>query len=336
MVTAAVPTGIPGAPGAAGPVKILIVTPAPPGSRKGNRVTAMRWRRILRELGHAVAVAGEFRRQHCDLLVALHARRSAASLGRFAAAHPERPVVLALTGTDLYQDIHVDPEAQGSLELADRFVVLQALGAASLPERFRDRARVIYQSIVPPRREPPSRARSFNLSVVGHLRPVKDPFRAAEASRLLPPRSRVRVRHSGAALSDDMAVRAQREQRENRRYRWLGELPRWRAMREIARSRALVLTSKMEGGAHVVCEALACGVPVLSSRIDGSVGLLGEEYPGYFPVGDTRALADLMLRCEEEDLFLRRLRRHCSERAGLVDPERERRSWEELLAELCA
>ena len=196
-----------------------------------------------------MAVAGEFRRQQPDLLVALHARRSAASLARFAAAHPERPVVLALTGTDLYQDIHVDPGAQQSLELADRFVVLQALGAG-LPSRtrFRDRARVIYQSIVPPRREPPSRARTFNLSVVGHLRPVKDPFRAAEASRLLPPRSRVRVRHSGAALSDDMAVRAQREQRENRRYRWLGELPRWRAVREIARSRALVLTSEMEGG----------------------------------------------------------------------------------------
>ena len=317
-------------------MRILIVTPAPPGSRQGNRVTAMRWQRILRELGHTVAVAAEFRRQQCDLLVALHARRSAASLARFAAAHPERPVILALTGTDLYKDIHVDPEAQASLELADRFVVLQGLGSASLPERFRDRARVIYQSIVPPRRVPPSRGRTFNLSVVGHLRPVKDPFRAAQASRLLPTVSRILVRHAGAALSKDMAARALREQRENRRYRWLGELPRWRAVREIARSRALVLTSEMEGGAHVVCEALACGVPVLSTRIDGSVGLLGEEYPGYFPVGDTRALAGLMLRCEEEDLFLRRLRRHCLLRAPLVDPERERRSWEELLAELCA
>ena len=315
-------------------MRILIVTPAPPGSRKGNRVTAMRWRRILRELGHTVAVAEEFGRQQCDLLVALHARRSAASLARFAAAHPERPIVLALTGTDLYRDIQTDPEARRSLELADRYVVLQELGAAALPERFRGRARVIYQSIVPPSREPSSRARTFNLSVVGHLRPVKDPFRAAEASRLLPPGSRIRVRHAGAALSDDMAVRALREQRENRRYRWLGELPRWRAVREIARSRALVLTSEMEGGAHVVCEAIACGVPVLSTRIDGSVGILGEDYPGYFPVGDTRALADLMLRCEKDDLFLRRLRRHCSERAALVDPERERRSWGELLAEL--
>ena len=316
-------------------MKILIVTPAPPGSRKGNRVTAMRWRRILRELGHTVTVAGEFRRQQCDLLVVLHARRSAASLARFAAAHPERPVILALTGTDLYQDIHVDPEAQESLELADRFVVLQELGAASLPERFRDRARVIYQSIVPPRGETPSRARTFDLSVVGHLRPVKDPFRAAEASRLLPRESRIQVRHAGAALSGDMLLRALQEQQENRRYRWLGELPRWLAVREIACSRALVLTSEMEGGAHVVCEALACGVPVLSTRIDGSVGILGQEYPGYFPVGDTRALADLMLRCEEEDLYLRRLRRHCLLRAALVDPERERRSWAELLAELC-
>jgi integrase len=45
------------------------------------------------------------------------------------------------------------------------------------------------------------------------------------------------------------------------------------------------------GGADAVSEAIACSVPVISSRISGSIGLLGEEYPGDFPVGDPRALS---------------------------------------------
>ena len=315
-------------------MRILIVTPAPPGSRKGNRVTAMRWARILRQLGHAVTVAEGFERQRCELLVALHARRSASSVARFKKARPGQPLVLALTGTDLYGDIHTDADAQLSLEQADRFIVLQHLGISELPQRFRSRVHVIYQSIRPPPGPFRPRARVFDLSVVGHLREVKDPFRAAEASRLLPANSHIQVRHTGGALSGDMERRARQEESRNPRYRWLGELARWRAVREIARSRLHVLTSKMEGGAHVISEALACGVPVISSGIAGSVGLLGSDYPGYFPVGDTRVLADLMLRCELDEPFYHQLQARCAERRALVDPVCERRSWEKLLADV--
>ena len=64
-------------------MRLLIVTPAPKGSRKGNRITADRWLRLLRELGHRVAIADEFRDQPCDVLIGLHARKSAASIWRF-------------------------------------------------------------------------------------------------------------------------------------------------------------------------------------------------------------------------------------------------------------
>ena len=315
-------------------MKVLLVTPAPPGSRKGNRISALRWASMVRALGHRAVLAEEYRGQRCDVLVALHARKSATSIARFRAERPQAPLVLALTGTDLYDDIRTSAEAQQSLELADRLLVLQPLAVEELPERLRPKARVIFQSVPPPNFHVRPRLGVFEVCVMGHLRPVKDPFRTAEAARLLPADSRLRVLHLGGALSADMERQARAEVETNGRYHWLGELPRPRALRLLGRCRLLVLTSLLEGGANVIGEAVVLGVPVLSSRIAGSVGLLGEDYPGYFPVGDTRALAELLRRAETDAGFYAELRARCEERRGLFDPERERASWRELLAEL--
>jgi putative glycosyltransferase (TIGR04348 family) len=315
-------------------MRVCLVTPAPAGSRKGNRVTALRWARLLRGLGHRVAVRQEYRGERCDVLVALHAGRSAASVRRFRALRPAAPLVVALTGTDLYDQIHTSAEARGTLELASRLIVLQPLGVEELPALLRPRARVVYQSVEPPRFRVSPRRDAFEVCVLGHLRPVKDPFRTARAARLLPDESRLRVVHLGAALSPDMEAEARAEAAANPRYRWLGELPRWRALRVLARCRLLVLTSKLEGGANVVSEALAVAVPVLSARIPGSVGLLGPDYPGYFPFGDTRALAGLLRRAETDPAFYSALRRRCAGLRRLTDPARERRSWARLLREL--
>ena len=170
--------------------------------------------------------------------------------------------------------------------------------------------------------------------MLGHLREVKDPFRTAEAARLLPPSSRIRVTQVGGALSDEMDLRAREETASNPRYRWLGEYPRWKAIRILARSRLLVLTSRMEGGANVVSEALACSIPVLSSRISGSIGLLGEDYPGYFPAGDTRALAHLLTQAETDTDFYADLKTRCKRLAPIVAPTTETNRWKALLDEL--
>jgi putative glycosyltransferase (TIGR04348 family) len=315
-------------------VKVCLVTPAPPGSHKGNRITALRWARILRQLGCRVAVAEEYHGQGCDLLVALHALRSAPSLERYRSAHPDSPLVLALTGTDLYGSLHTHPEARRAVDLATRLIVLQPLGVAELPEAVRARARVIYQSVPAPRQRAAPRQDRFEVCVLGHLRPVKDPFRTALAARLLPRASRLCVLHLGAALSPEMAEQARAEATVNPRYRWLGEVPRGRALRVLGRSRLLVLTSELEGGANAISEALAASVPVLSSRIAGSVGLLGADYPGYFPVGDTAALARLLEQAESDVGFYRTLRDWCARLRPLVDPARERQSWADLLREL--
>ncbi len=315
-------------------MKVCLVTPAPPRSHKGNRVTALRWARVLRGLGRRVVIRQEYDGECCDLLVALHALHSFPSVERYRSADPDAPLVLALTGTDLYGSIHTHAEARKALELATRLVVLQPRGLAELPEDVRGKARVIYQSVPAPHGTPAPRADRFEVCVMGHLRPVKDPFRTALAARLLPPGSRLRVLHLGAALSEEMARRVHAEAAANPRYRWLGDVPHWKALRLLARCRLLVLTSEMEGGANVVSEALAVGVPVLSSRIAGSVGLLGEDYPGYFPVGDTQALADLLRRAETDARFYRRLRDWCARLRPLVDPARERQSWDDLLREL--
>jgi dimethylhistidine N-methyltransferase len=316
-------------------MRIGLVTPAAPGSRKGNRVTALRWAHLLRQLGHRVEIAGEWPHggPPWDVLIALHARRSAPSVERFHRERPGAPIVVALTGTDLYLDLPTSDEAHRSLTLADRIVTLQPRGIDSLPVELRARTRPILQSASGAAPLPRS-GDTFDVCVIGHLRDVKDPLRAAAAARLLPPTSRLRVLHLGAALDPALEARVRAEQIENPRYRWLGDLPRREALATLAACDLLVLTSRAEGGANVVCEAIAAGVPILSTRIDGSIGQLGDDWPGYFPVGDTAALAALLDRCERHGDFLADLRRRTARLLPLVDPVRERRAWNRLLDEL--
>lgn len=314
--------------------RILIATPAGATSRSGNRITAARWGRILRSLRRQVWIAGRYEAGAADVLVALHARRSYPAIMAFRRDHAAGRLVVALTGTDLYTDLPESAEAQESLEVADRVIVLQGKAPEALPERHRPKVRVIYQSASGLRSPPQPLVNEFEVCVSGHLRPVKDPMRAAQAARLLPASSRVRITHLGAALDEGCARQAEAEVRENPRYRWQGSVTTRAARHILARCRLLVHSSVLEGGANVLSEALACGVPVLSSRIAGSVGILGEAYPGYFETGDTEALADLLMRAETDAMFYLRLQESCRARRELVRPARERRAWRELLEEL--
>lgn len=314
-------------------MKIALVTPAKARSRTGNRHTAARWGSMLRALGHEVRVSVQWDGRAADVMLALHARRSHASARAFRRARPRSPLVVVLTGTDLYRDIRSDPDARASLAIADRLVVLQDQGRLELPRAYRAKTRVIYQSArVSAKRAPPRRR--FRVAVIGHLRDEKDPFRAALALDSLRDLPEIEVIHLGEALDPAMAREAHRLMRRDRRYRWLGGVAHARALQWLARSHILVVSSRMEGGANVICEAAAAGVPVLASRISGNVGMLGRSYPGYFPLGDERRLAALIRRAASEDAFYRTLRRRILSRRRLFEPRAEREGLRRLLAEI--
>lgn len=318
-------------------MNILLINPARVQTHTGNRTTAERWARLLEDLGHQVHVAHEWpcslQTKH-DLLITLHARRSFPILDRFHHAHPDIPVIVALTGTDIYQDMESSPEARQSLEIASRLVVLQPRAVDALPAHLRSKCRVIYQSAEPSGQPDKPDGNAFRVCVLAHLRAVKDPLRAAYAARGLPADSRVQIAHAGGVLDTELAGEAEAEQRRNPRYVWLGDLSHERALRLLAGAHLLALTSVLEGGANVVSEAIAAGVPVISTLIPGSIGILGPDYPAYFPAGDTRALCLSMQRAETDSAFYGELARRISDLKPLVDPRRERESWHALIAEV--
>lgn len=314
-------------------MKIILVTPSASVSRTGNRNTANRWASFLRQLGHRVVIQSAWDGSPADLMLALHARRSHEAIRRFAATYPQRPLVLALTGTDLYRDIREDAAARQSLQLATRMIVLQERGLLELDPALREKTRVIYQS-APPERTLPKLKSRFQACVIGHLREEKDPFRCVHALRHMPPESRIRVIHLGGALNPALAEEAHALMKEERRYSWLGNLPCWQAKRKLGRSHVMVISSRMEGGANVICEALAADVPVIASDIPGNIGMLGANYAGYYPFGNEQALAEVLWRTESDANFYAQLQAQCAARRPLFTPERERTGLENLLAEL--
>lgn len=316
---------------------MVIVSPAPPGANNGNARTAQRWRELL--ASHAdVRVVQQWPDAEAasdTAMLALHARRSAAAIQAWALAQPGRGLAVVLTGTDLYQDVAQDAQAARSLELAQRLVVLQECGADALAAGWRGKARVVFQSTpaLPALAKP---ADALDAIVVGHLRAVKAPQTVLDAARLLAPQEGIRLIHIGDGSGEPALGEAARATaRACPHYAWLGPVAHDATRARIQQAHVLVHPSTLEGGAHVVMEAVRSGTPVLASRVPGNVGMLGADYQGYFPAGDAAALARLLRRCRQPgDALLARLASQCAARAPLFDAARERDALLALLAEL--
>ncbi len=304
-------------------MNITIITPAPPGSRAGNRATAERWSHLLERSGHQVNIVTEYDGESCDLFIALHAWRSHEAVVRFRAQHPHTPLIVVLTGTDIYDHQHRFPDAtRESMALADCLIGLHHRVGLDIPERFAQKLTTVLQSADKPAKVPNPK-KGFDICVIGHLRDEKDPLRAALAARRLPESSTIRVFNAGKAHTPEWEHKALAEQDANPRFQWLGEVEKPAIHQLMNRSRAMVISSVMEGGANVVSEACRAGLPVIASDISGNIGLLGDDYPGYFPVGDDTALARMLQQVEQSPVFLGELEDRVAELAGSFTPQAE-------------
>ena len=154
--------------------------------------------------------------------------------------------------------------------------------------------------------------------MVGHLRDEKAPGTYFKAARLLSHRSDIRFDHVGAALDPALGAEARELQQACPGYRWLGALPHASTRARIQRAHVLVHPSRLEGGAHVIMEAIRSGTPVLATRI---AGMLRPAHAGYFEPGDASSLAALLERCRDHPAILDALRE------GGCPPENNAASW---------
>ncbi|WP_404362620.1 selenoneine biosynthesis selenosugar synthase SenB [Marinobacter sp.] len=306
---------------------VTLITPAPPGSKAGNRATAERWARLLEEAGLRVRVVTEYQGEPTDLLIALHAWRSREAVATYRQHYPRGPLAVVLTGTDVYrfQDTHPDATLH-SMALADVLVGLHRQVAADIPECFHRRLAIVLQSAPEPSAALPKDSSHFDVCVAGHLREEKDSLRAAMAARLLPQNSRIRILQAGKPHNEEWAVAAEQEKQDNPRFEYLGELEREATQDLMSRSRVMVISSIMEGGANVVSEACRAGLPVIASDIPGNRGLLGGDYPGYFPARDETALAEMLRRAETDPLFLAALQAGVERQAPAFTPAAEQKA----------
>jgi len=316
-------------------MRIIQVTPSAQTSKSGNRTTANRWARIFRSLGHSVSTITDYDDRSADMMVAIHAWRSARAIERFKALYPEKPLVVCLAGTDINEFIHSHPKPTlKSMELADAMVCLHDLVKEIIPISLQSKLHVIFQSAKPligPRR---FSDRNFNICVISHLREIKDPMRTALAVRTVPNQSKIKVTHLGMAHDGRSSAKAIREMKQNPRYVWKGEVLGWQVRQELKRSHLMVISSRAEGGANVISEAVVAGVPVIASKIDGNVGLLGKNYRGYYPVGNTRELRKVILKAEKDKVFFQSLTKQCNSIKSKFTAEREQKSWAELISNI--
>ncbi|MGH8632432.1 MAG: glycosyltransferase, partial [Burkholderiales bacterium] len=160
----------------------------------------------------------------------------------------------------------------------------------------------------------------------------KDPFRAVRAFSFLQEKD-LELIQLGAALDPKCETEARRWMKRDRRYRWLGSVPHAAALGWIARSHLLVVSSVMEGGANVICEAARIGTPVLGSRMSGNIGMLGRTYPGMFPLFNEKILASQIQKASERKNYYKQLKKQFGKRRHLFAPAAERNALNRVVRE---
>ena len=307
---------------------ITLITPAKKQTRNGNRISALRWAKFLRQDNNTVKIQTDYNYTKTDLMIALHAWRSSNAIHKYKKLYPKRPLIVVIGGTDVNKFLQIDKDVTlKSMELANAIVCLHDLVGELLPKYLHDKLHLIRQSATPIPKTRKLSKRFFNVCVIGHLRNEKDALRAALAARLAPAESKIRITLFGKAYSSEWAKKAQKEITINKRFQWLGEVPRWRIRQEYSTTDLMVISSSQEGGANVISEAIVANVPIIASNIPGNIGLLGRHYPGYYPLKDEYALLNILLKAETDPNFLESIVNHYQHLKALFLPERESKNW---------
>mgnify|MGYP001473096675 CR=1 FL=1 len=314
----------------AGSLKITIITPAHRGSKSGNRVTGLRWAGLLRQLGHRVSIATQWRDHDTDVLITVHALKSAEAVIRASEQRPDIRIVTLLAGTDIYPNFAPPQTAQAALRRADALIALQPRALEVLPEELRAKARTVVQSATALSAPRPAQ---FSAIVLAHLRPVKQPLLALSAVEQVPAEVPIQLTLAGAQIDSEYSQEVMAAVAQSSRANWVGPLTRRASKLMLSSSHVCIVPSSAEGGANVVSEAIAAGTPILCSAIPGNTGLLGDDWPGMFAAGDDRGLAKLLTKAASDRAFFDELCLQTRALQPMVAPATERAAWREILAQ---
>ena len=315
-------------------MNILILYPDNKNVITGNLCSALQYQKILQGLGYSVDVDFKYTGQRAEVLIAINAAKKNSEIIEFKARNSNAKIVSVLSGTDIYPE-PLEKTIE-SMKLSNALVALQPDGLLKVPECHRGKTFLIYQSVesIINVSSPMEHISEFRVTLIANIRSVKDPLVAPNACKLLSISSKIKIIHIGYCLERNLGVILSKESESNERYNWIGGLNELDTRETLSQSDVLLITSIDEGAGRVVGEAIELGVPIISTRNSGVLGLLGDNYEGYYPVSDSNLLSKMLMRAESDPNFLQSLYEQCQSKAHLFSPEVEKQSWSQLISKI--
>lgn len=314
----------------------LIHSPYPRQKSQGNAVTALRMQNLLLESGLDVAIheRGDAP-MHARCLIALNARKSAREIFDFHHRQPESAIVSLLTGTDVN---HPEMEDLSSatikaLRLSTSVVSLHDGFTHRIPEDLLGKTKVIYPSVQLPSGFSHCPVEPKKVMIAGNYRVEKNPTLMMSAVRKL---AELPLDFHAYGAGGDYQEHLDQTAAECSNFYFHGVQDHGVVLKEMQSMHALLNTSTEEGGANAICEAVAIGLPVLASRIDGNIGMLGFDYEGFFTSGDLQSLTDLLTRMDRDEAFYQTLKRQVAARARCFSYQYEAEQWAALVRKMIA
>lgn len=313
---------------------ILILCPIINALETGLYTTARRWETIFRQLGHNVRIASPSDAvTETDILVALNPVRCSSYLEDLPLS--ETPLIVVLTGTDIYNELKKKPNFYRHLESARVLIGLHPGITEEVPERYRSKLRVIVQSAPNQKSRPQNNILYGQAIFIANLRYFKRPMTVFAAACALNENVNINITHIGDIVDDEYHFWSQPEFHKTvPRYNWLGAKTREDTASALASSDVMLIASSTEGGSNVQSEAISAGVPIISSRNRCVESLLGSDYPGLFDTDNHHQLACLIEKFFVDHSFRELLKSNVSRASYQFSYDLEVEKWKNVIQEI--